>query len=118
MKKVAVVMIAIVLIFCGFTCGILINRHRYVNTATLKILTEEQTDRYSSIHINKLGQLDINRATVEELCNLNGIGDVLANRIVQYREEHGPYKTVEELINIKGIGEVKLKNIIDYIYVG
>ena len=118
MKKVTIAMLVIVFIFCSFTCGILIHRNQNINYGTLKSLTEAQNDRYSSIHINNEGKLNINHATINELCSLNGIGEVLASRIVQYREEHGPYQTVEELINVKGIGEVKLKNLIDYVYIG
>lgn len=52
--------------------------------------------------------LDINSAPVEELAELPGIGEVLAERIVEYRAEHGPFKTVEELTEVSGIGERKL----------
>ena len=117
MKKVTILMIAIILVFFMFTYGVLMYRHQNFCAGTLQSLVVAQADRYSDLHINQEGKLNINKATLEELCNLNGIGEVLASRIVQYREEHGPYKTIEELINIKGIGEVKLKNIADFIYI-
>jgi competence protein ComEA len=48
--------------------------------------------------------LDINRATVEELSRLPGIGPMTATFIVSYRSEHGPFKTTEDLMKVKGIG--------------
>ena len=55
--------------------------------------------------------LDLNRATVEELDALPGIGEVLAGRIVAYREENGPFESVEELMEVSGIGEAKLADL-------
>ena len=52
--------------------------------------------------------LDINAASAEELAALPGIGEVLAGRIVAYREEHGPFAAVEDLMKVSGIGEKKL----------
>ena len=55
--------------------------------------------------------LDINTAAVDELDTLPGIGEVLAQRIVDYREAHGPFRSVEELIAVEGIGEGKLEKL-------
>ncbi len=61
--------------------------------------------------------IEINSATVEELINLPRVGPVIANRIIEYRNIHGPFKTVEDLIKVKGIGEKKLTSIKPYIYI-
>jgi competence protein ComEA len=50
------------------------------------------------------GPLDLNRASVEELTRLPGIGPVLANRIVEWREGNGRFRTVAELERVPGIG--------------
>lgn len=50
-------------------------------------------------------RVDLNTATAEELCTLPGIGEVLAARILAYREAHGPFGSLEELDNVSGIGE-------------
>lgn len=53
------------------------------------------------------GKVNINQATAQELENLEGVGPVLARRIVEYREEHGPFKQLEDLKKVNGIGEKK-----------
>ncbi len=60
---------------------------------------------------SSLPKVDINSAGVEELMSLPGIGEVLARRIVAYREEHGPFKRVDELGNVEGIGEKTIERI-------
>ena len=53
------------------------------------------------------GPLAINRATAKELEALDGIGPVLAARIVTYRSANGPFATVEDLLKVSGIGAAK-----------
>ena len=52
--------------------------------------------------------MNLNTADAEALTALPGIGEELAARIVEYREEHGPFKTVEDLTEVPGIGQGKL----------
>ena len=64
------------------------------------------------------GLVNINTATQTELMSLPGIGEVLAQRIIDYRTEHGDFHSVGELLNVSGIGEKKLEAIIDLITTG
>ncbi len=57
--------------------------------------------------------IDINSATAGELEALPGVGPVLAQRIVAYRDERGPFRAVEDLLDIPGIGEAKLSQMRD-----
>jgi competence protein ComEA len=63
-------------------------------------------------------RVDVNRATVQELETLPQVGPVLAQRIVEFREKHGPYKTVEDLIKVQGVGEKLLARLRDRVTVG
>ena len=49
--------------------------------------------------------IDINTATVEELTELKKVGVKTAERIVAYRQAHGPFETVAELKEVKGVGD-------------
>ncbi len=62
-------------------------------------------------------KININYATLEELESLPGIGPVLAQRIIEYRETYGPFVDIEELLNVEGIGESLLEQIRDLITV-
>jgi len=53
------------------------------------------------------GLLDLNTATSEQLDALPGIGPVLAERIVEWRTEHGGFRSVDQLREVPGIGESK-----------
>ena len=62
--------------------------------------------------------LDINSASAKELQVLPGIGPKIAERIVKYREEHGPFKSLDDLTKVKGIGEKKLEKIRPFLKIG
>ena len=59
----------------------------------------------------RCGPININRATVGDFDSLDGIGPVIANRIVAYRKTHGPFITIEDLQNVSGIGAAKFSQI-------
>jgi len=61
--------------------------------------------------------VNINTATRDELDSLPGIGPSLADRIIAYRSEHGPFKDVKDLLNVSGIGESRLQDLAPYITV-
>ncbi len=62
--------------------------------------------------------ININTAGLELLDTLPGIGPKLAQAIIDYRREYGPFERPEDLINVPGIGEKKLAAIIDLITTG
>lgn len=59
--------------------------------------------------------LDLNDATAEELEALPGIGPVLAERIVAWREENGPFQSREDVLDVKGIGEATYESLAPYV---
>ncbi|MDF1590575.1 MAG: helix-hairpin-helix domain-containing protein [Desulfobacterales bacterium] len=62
-------------------------------------------------------KININKATLKELQQIKGIGKTMAERIVQYREEQGPFKSPEEIMKVKGIGAKKYDTIKDKILI-
>ena len=58
-------------------------------------------------------EIDLNHASAEELRALPGVGPVLAEAIVAYRDEHGPFSSPAELLNVKGYGEAALQALYD-----
>lgn len=63
------------------------------------------------------GVIDLNRATAEELQQLPKIGPALAERIIEWRETHGPFSSVDQLIDVSGIGEKTLEQFRDRVRV-
>ncbi|MGN1003181.1 MAG: ComEA family DNA-binding protein [Oscillospiraceae bacterium] len=61
--------------------------------------------------------VNINTAGKEELMTLDGIGEALAQRIIDYREEHGPFAGIGDITNVSGIGAKKYEAIRDRITV-
>ena len=59
--------------------------------------------------------LNLNTASREQLMTLPGVGEMLAERIIEYREQVGPFSAIEQIMDVKGIGEgtfVKLQTMI------
>ena len=57
------------------------------------------------------GLVNVNSATNAELETLPGIGEVIAQAIVDHRTENGPFTSVEQLVDVSGIGDATLENI-------
>lgn len=72
--------------------------------------TQDETDNIK-IKVN------INTASLEKLQTLPGVGASTAQKILDYREENGKFKTIEEIKNVSGIGESKFNSLKDYIVV-
>ena len=64
---------------------------------------------------NNDGKISINYGTLENLMSLNGIGEIKAKAIIDYRNNNGMFKTIEDLKNVSGIGNSTFEKIKDYI---
>ena len=63
-------------------------------------------------------RVDLNRAGAEELQQIAGIGPVLSEAIVKWREENGPFRSAEDLLRVPGIGEKTVEAMKDYVSTG
>jgi len=60
-------------------------------------------------------KISINNASVSELMNISGIGEVKAKNIVEYRNKNGLFKSIEDIKNVNGIGNSTFEKIKEYI---
>ena len=77
----------------------------------------ENIEQNNTTTKKKGAKVNINTAGVEELDQLPGIGPAIAQRIIDYRNEHGEFKKVEDIQEVKGIGDAKFSEIKDSITV-
>jgi len=83
----------------------------------LKIYIPSKTEAINTnINNNKLTLTDFNQLSKEELTKIDGIGDVIALRIIDYRNKNGSFNKITDLLNVNGIGEKKLNQIKNIIY--
>ena len=108
MKKPQFIFILITVALLGFMSGLFLGRYHHAGTITA------QTEKEAS----SFGKVDINNGTIDELCMIPGISELMAQRIIDYREEHGPFHTAEDLCNVSGISQTRLKELIAYVKVG
>jgi competence protein ComEA len=83
----------------------------------LKIHIPSKNNTVEATQLN--GQLtltDFNQLSANELETIDGIGEVISQRIVDYREANGPFAKISDLLNVNGIGDSKLEQIKKNIY--
>jgi comEA protein len=86
-----------------------------INDSLTRLKDVERTSDISSLKLDK--KININLAYSADLQILPGIGEVTAERIIEYRERHGSFRKTEEIMNVRGIGQKKFDRIKDYIIV-
>ena len=89
-----------------------LNRLKEYSDSLLNEKENATTLKTGEVPLNKI---NINQALSADLQLLPGIGEVTAERIIEYREQTGKFSTIEDLMNVKGIGVkkfAKLKNLI------
>lgn len=100
--------------FLFFMTGLLVGK-RNGDTIPLK---QGNTTPVVQASVKSSEKININTATLEELASLPGIGETLAERIIDYRDEVGSLYSIYELEAVSGIGDKKIDAIKDLIYAG
>jgi competence protein ComEA len=62
--------------------------------------------------------VDLNKADLQQLQSLPGVGSAIAQRILDFREANGPFERVEDLLKVRGIGEKSFEKLRPYLRVG
>ena len=121
------ILLAITVLFGVFTLGFFLGRNQKKGEISVSVsadLMEEPTlvsavvPTTSAETVEISFPISINQAEKEELMALPGIGEVLADRIIAFRDEHGGFSSPEELLHVEGIGKKRLEEIIDLITIG
>lgn len=128
MKKPPIsLLVVLTLVFAAFTLGFFLGRNPVSGTVTVSVPSSLQTTPPETTQPTILPTettpavtfpININTATQDTLMALPGIGEVLAQRILAYREENGPFANVEGLMNVKGIGQTRMEEILPLITTG
>jgi competence protein ComEA len=77
----------------------------YVDSTVVNSFGQRVSKKVSS------GPININRATLRQLDALDGIGPVIAGRIIEYRKKNGSFLTIDDLQKVSGIGAAKFAQI-------
>lgn len=126
MKNIAsATLLLITITFAAFIGGFFVGRitdkpqsNPLVQQSTTAPNESQATDGSVGDQTIAEGKLNINLATAEELMLLPGIGEVLAQRILEYWETNGAFSSVEDLLNVSGIGAARFNAITKYLTIG
>lgn len=111
-------------VFLAFTAGLFLGRSQRPGAVSVE-LAVPRTAPSTSVPPQTSPEttavvfpIDLNTADTGQLQAIAGIGPVLAQRIVAFREENGPFTQIEQLLLVEGIGEKRLENMLEFITIG
>jgi len=110
MKERAWVVLIVIVAAASYLLGV--QHGRMNNDAVLCGEKDSET-----VQIRPNARINPNLASIEELDSLPGIGPVLAERIVKYREENGSFEQIEDMLKISGLGPKMIRKIEPYLLV-
>ncbi len=139
-KRSSYILFACTALFAVFTVGFFLGRNSAAPIITVSpvppsqpttetiaakpaaVVLEKPADatnpEVTSAAIETQGLLNINTASLSELTALPGVGEIIALRIIDYRQTNGPFQQISDLLNVEGIGEKRLEALLPLITVG
>ena len=107
---------ALALLACGVMLGIFLMQTRTAGTISVQRAAPDEPEEAVQTVMEEPSdaaddRLDLNTATAEDLQELPGIGEVIAQRIIDYRELCGRFLDPEQLMEVDGIGEAKYEKL-------
>ena len=115
MKKQQWILLGVTAVFLCLIIGIFVGRNltgAYIPVN--KVISTDTTDTNNTTQPQD-GRIDLNTATLQQLQLIPGVGEVIAQRILDYRTEQGGFHAVEELLHVSGIGEKKFEQMKQYV---
>lgn len=125
-NKLLAILPVLTALFAGLTLGLFLGRNVPGGTVSVSVPARLQTMPTVTTALETAAEtarsvvfpININTADADELTELPGIGEVLAQRIVDYRTRHGSFTAPEQLTMVEGIGEGRAEAILDLVTVG
>lgn len=90
---------------------------RSVTSSTRKTSAKATTAESTTTSVDYSFPADVNKVSFEQLCLINGVGEVTASNIINFRQSVGVITNMDMLLQINGIGEKTLQKLKEYLYV-